>query len=195
MAQDPGDMPINRTQHNHSYHDVCTPECGITELGVNPDPIKHSWHPGSVEQQRAHFRPETGHDMKRRPVREGPDYASGVDAESVSLNFVIDLQMPADLITPRMQWILEQVVVGVLGEFVRSNLQYGDTDMSLGYQGQFAELFHIVAKLKRTMWDNNYAGLSTGGARSQIQRELESLIGHALLALDLLDKENKHGKA
>jgi hypothetical protein len=191
------------------------PDYGANHIDPgNSDPIQHSWNPGPVEEQRAHFRPERisqadmgpmptsaelvdryQKNVNAKPEREGPDYNDGMGDDGVGDSFYIHLSMSADLMTERAQWILQNVVPTALRSFVRQHLQYGDTDKSLGYQGQFAELFHINAKLKRLMWDNNFTGLSTTTAVGEIREELESLIGHALLALDLLDKGNKDGRA
>lgn len=213
---DPGDPPIDR-----SYHPDMADEHAERPVRRNTDPI-NAWRPGLVSAQReAHFRPEGGGrlggrnphavgihvtqaEMGRMPEvggpndytttmprveRDGPNYSGQAEVERPLL---LDLGMPADVITPRAQWILEQCAMGALREFVRYNLQYGDTDQALGYQGQFAEMFHITAKLKRLVWDQRNPATVT---RQQVMRELESMIGHALLALDLLDKENKDGRS
>lgn len=55
----------------------------------------------------------------------------------------------------------------------------------LGEQGQFAEIFRKVFKLKRAMWDGQE--LVTEGKREV----LLDLIGHCFLALELIDREAK----
>jgi hypothetical protein len=179
---DPGDPPPQR---------IDPEDVPPGRKGWNNDPVQHSWNPGSVEEQRAHFRPDTDDYMpKAKPEREGPDYAVEHNVEADEA-FWIRLDLPADVIPPRAQFILQGPALVALGEFVRYNLQYGNTDESLGLQGQFAEIHHITAKLKRMLWDKRHpATIKPDG----IKGDLESLIGHALLALDLLDKENFDGR-
>lgn len=137
-------------------------------------------------------KPETGHVAKRRPVREGPDYTAleGED-DDVPPSFTIELSIDRFVILPRTRWILDNVVPTALRSFIRHNLQYRDTDEKLGLQGQFAEIYHITAKLKRQIWDRRNP---ESVAKGEVQEQLESLIGHALLALDLLEKGNKDGR-
>lgn len=182
----------------------------------NPDPINRPgpWQPGPKSwdadaEREAHFRPDGGaslgqrnpHDMHIhidkssvlvRPEREGPDYGkAGVEESDEDPNIRIDLSIAMSAVPRRTKWILQNVVPTALRSFIRHNLQYRDADESLGLQGQFAEMSHILAKLKRQIWDRrNPESVATG----EIQEQLESLIGHALLALDHLDKGNKDGR-
>jgi hypothetical protein len=102
--------------------------------------------------------------------------------------------MDIDSLPDRTNMILQGAASEALVSFVRHHLQYGDSDMELGYQGQFSELYHIVTKLKRLMWDRNWTGMATNTATGEIKEQLEALIGHSLLALNLLEEGNKDGR-
>lgn len=212
MARDPdlnnrGHIDPGEPRHNHDEMAVCGLDCPMHDLGVtNRDPI-NAWHPGSVEQQRAHFRPLPKPESawisevmygapdemmpKAKPEREGPDYANGIEEnQEADDSLWLRLSYSADLIPPRTMWILQNVVPMALRRFIRHNLEYRDTDMELGLKGQFTEIHHITAKLRRLIWKSNPQFIHV----SDVQTELENLIGHALLALDLLDKGNHDGK-
>jgi hypothetical protein len=168
---------------------------------ANPDPI-NAWNPGPVEEQRAHFRPVPGDHRhveygattdemlpKAKPVREGPDYAG--DDETVNNPFVINISYPADSIPDRTKWILQNPLPTAIRAFIRHNLQYGDADKALGLQGQFVEIHHITTKLRRLIWNRRAVVVPD---ENDARRELENLIGHALLALDLLNEGNNDGR-
>jgi hypothetical protein len=160
-------------------------EPGVKYHGANPDPIN--------ARESDHFLPAGRNPrITKLPEREGPDYNSEVTEEAVDESLWIRLSYSADLIPPRTSWILKNIVPTTLRSFIRHNLQYGNTDESLGLQGQFAELFHITAKLKRQIWDRRNPEAVANG---EVQEQLEALIGHALLALDLLEKGNKDGRS
>lgn len=162
------------------------------EAHSNPDPI-NAWAPGSVAEQRwEHFAVKGSPSLgEGRPERDGPDYNKVAEEEGDG-SFWIRLSYPADAILPRTEWILLNIVPTALRSFIRHNLQYGNTDESLGLQGQFSEIYHITAKLKRQIWDRRNPESVANG---EVQEQLEALIGHALLALDLLEKGNKDGRA
>ena len=182
---DPGDPPLSRY--------------------ANPDPI-NAWRPGSVEEQRAHFRPnprvhvtqaEMGpmptavelvdaYEAKAKPEREGPDYtnAEADDTPTIRINVGIPTR-------ERTMRIIRGPATGALLEFLRMQQAYQDTDEALGAQGQFAEIFHDTAKLKRMIWDRRNPQSASVG---EVGETLMSLIGHALLAMDHMEKGNKDGR-
>jgi hypothetical protein len=192
---DPGDVPPARK----GWIDPADADWGPPQPATrNPDPIN-----------RPHFAPEgsatfTSHevyptaaqlvkeyDTKAKPEREGPDYAAGEEGhKGIHDELWLGLGMSADVIPERAQWILQQPAMSALRSFVQHQLVYNKTDESLGLQGQFAEIHHITAKLRRTIWDRRV----TIGPVNEVKSDLESLIGHALLALDLLDKGNIDGR-
>lgn len=167
----------------------------------NPDPINRPFDSLGALRDQAHasgvrIERVTQADMGPMPEPDGPNYASVDydDEQKSDDSFWIRLSHSADLIPDRTQSILQNQVPTALRSFIRQNLQYHNTDQALGYQGQFAEIYHITATLKRLMWDSNLTGMATSVANGEIQEQLESLIGHALLALDLLEQGNKNGK-
>lgn len=200
---DPGDPPRSRYPDDLNCH--------------NPDPI-NAWQPGSVAAQReGHFRPEGGSSLGDRsphaqkahvtqaemgpvPVvyaqdyipearleKDGPNYGS-LDHEPDIPTLQIRVGIPTRERTMR---ILRGPATGALLEFMRMQQSYRDTDEALGAQGQFAEIFHDTAKLKRMIWDrSNPQSVAVG----EVQETLMSLIGHALLAMDNMDEGNKDGR-
>lgn len=187
---DPGDPPTER------YPAWMGPTAA--ERG-NRDPINADWKPGSVEDQRRHYRPEGGatlgmrdpHEnhmhIKSLPVREGPDYANVADEEIPTLRITVGIPT-----RERTMRIMRGPATGALLEFMRKQQAYQNTDEALGAQGQFAEIYHDTAKLKRMIWDRRNPQSVTVG---EVQETLMSLIGHALLAMDLVEEGNKDGQA
>ena len=199
-------------RHIHPFAVHCYEGCpafsykAAVEAPRNLDPI-NAWRPGSVEEQRqrvhkhitqAEMGPVATYGLgdelpKALPEREGPDYTKGADAADSEALWV-KLSMDIDSLPDRTNMILQGAASEALVSFVRHHLQYGDSDMELGYQGQFSELYHIVTKLKRLMWDRNWTGMATNTATGEIKEQLEALIGHSLLALNLLEEGNKDGR-
>lgn len=155
----------------------------------NPDPI-NAWRPGSVEEQRAHFRPMPTAvelvDAHHANEADGPNYTSDV-AEVPTIQIRVGIPT-----RERTMRIMRGPATGALLEFLRMQQAYQDTDEALGAQGQFAEIFHDTAKLKRMIWDRrNPQSVAVG----EVQETLMSLIGHALLAMDLMEEGNKDGRS
>lgn len=164
----------------------------------NPDPI-NAWRPGSVADQRSHITqaemgpvPDaeyTDRDVmpKAKPEREGPDYAAEEDfGELPALS--IHVNIPT---RERTMHILHGPAHEALRHFMRMQQQYQDTDQALGAQGQFSEIYHDTAKLKRMIWDRRNPQSVTV---DEVTETLKSLIGHALLAMNLIQEGNKDGK-
>jgi hypothetical protein len=140
----------------------------------NSDPI-NAWRPGSVAEQ-----------TKAKPDREGPDYANDIDAYVPTVHVVVNIP-----VRERTLNILRGPAAESLREFLRMQQQYQDTDQALGAQGQFSEIYHDTAKLKRMIWDRRNPQSVTVG---EVEQTLMSLIGHALLAIDLIREGNKDGR-
>ena len=188
---DPGDVPPGRkgwippADNDHSLR-----EMGLFDGPVNPDPINRPHYaqqgPGLGEGTRTVI--NEGVQIKGSPEREGPDYSKD-DEDPVRDSLWFNLSYPSDLIPERTMWILQNPGMSALRAFIRHQLEYRDADEALGLQGQFAEIHHITAKLKRMIWKRR-GPLDS----AKVQNELENMIGHCLLALDLLEKGNNDGQ-
>lgn len=62
---------------------------------------------------------------------------------------------------------------------------YGDTGDALGIQGQYAELWRKIGKLKGPMWDGRALTFE------QPVEVLQDLIGHCIKAIDYYQQEEK----
>lgn len=153
---------------------------------ANPDPI-NAWRPGSVVEQREQSRVHVTKAEMAKPDREGPDYANVMEEDIPTLRITVGIP-----VRERTLRIVRGPAKRALLEFMRMQQQYQDTDVALGAQGQFAEIFHDTAKLKRMIWDRRNPQSVTVG---EVQETLMSLIGHALLAMDLTEDGNKDGQA
>lgn len=99
--------------------------------------------------------------------------------------------MPADRIPPHTQELLQGPVVEALKRFITRNVEYGETADALGSRGQYADINRKVGKLKRLMWDKNVPEWSISEPTKEV---LEDLIGHCILSLYYIDKEEQDGK-
>ena len=62
---------------------------------------------------------------------------------------------------------------------------YGDTGDALGIQGQYAELWRKIGKLKGPMWEDRQL------THEQPVEILQDLIGHCIKAIDYYQQEEK----
>jgi hypothetical protein len=143
-----------------------------------------------------HPMPRSNADLGRRLEADGPNYQVDQFAEKREADDALWLRVGinADLVPPRVMDMMHNLATDALPSFVRHNLEYRDADQALGYRGQFAEISHVVAKLRKLVWDDQYGVTFEHVASDEVRKELKALIGHALLALDLLKAGNKNGK-
>jgi hypothetical protein len=83
--------------------------------------------------------------------------------------------------------IFQDILPSVLDRFLVKNADYGDTADFLGAKGQFADINPKFWKLKKALWD----GEKLHG--EPVEEILADLIGHCLLTLYFLDKEDEDG--
>jgi hypothetical protein len=79
----------------------------------------------------------------------------------------------------RCIYIAEQT----LNLFLERNQGYGATSDHLGARGQYADMWRKMGKLKHTLWDGNEP------VGEGIEEMLQDLIGHCLLTIDYLHRE------
>lgn len=99
----------------------------------------------------------------------------------------VQLVIPSAL-PEKAQRILHGPAREALDLYIRRSSDYTDADgfdpsEVLGVQGQFAEVWRKVWKLKNSMWDGREM---VGEGPREI---LMDLIGHCLLAIDMIDNE------
>jgi hypothetical protein len=140
-----------------------------------------------------HLAYDVGAQMKEA---DGPNYAADqpVNPNPPDDALWLRIDINADLIPDRVQDMFHTLAVDTLPSFARRNLEYRDADRVLGYRGQFAELSHIMAKLKKLVWDDTHGVGYEHILEADVKRELNSLIGHAVLALGLVEEGNKNGR-
>lgn len=76
--------------------------------------------------------------------------------------------------------------------FAEAYAEYGEESgkNETGLAGQWADLFRKIMKLKRSLWAGEKGHLTREGEREILQ----DMIGHALLALRMLDEGKEGGR-
>ena len=90
-----------------------------------------------------------------------------------------------------LPWRLIDVNQQAMLKFAEAYKEYGDGAADeMGLAGEWAELHRKVKKLRRAMWDGDESYLT----RESLTTVLQDLIGHALLALDMVERGIKNGR-
>lgn len=100
---------------------------------------------------------------------------------------------PGDL-TPQAERIFRQVAPKALELFARKSKGYelaaGNLAEELGVKGQWGDIYRKVMKLKGPLWEGKVDTYEHESFETE-EEVLEDLLGHVLLALDMLRKEKK----
>ena len=129
--------------------------------------------------------------QKRQTIKPAPNYEADTAAEPDETQMLwLNIGIPAELVPDHTQRILQEIVPDVLRLWIRRNVEYGDEAKELGAKGQYADINRKVRKLKRLLWDDNVPAWAVSEDKEQV---LMDLVGHCLLTIDLLRKDNIHG--
>lgn len=89
----------------------------------------------------------------------------------------------------RAHTILATIIPEFVGKFVEASAHYGDTNADvLGIAGQFGDIWRKIGPLKRALWEGKQL------TREQPREILMDLIGHALLTIEMLDRDMPLGR-
>lgn len=121
------------------------------------------------------------------------------DAQSIQ----IKIPWPEDYKMPGEQAarILGDILPGLLNHFLRKNQGYQLSGENLaeilGAKGQWGDLFRKVMVTKAVLWDGQEALIlrsqvdMEGVETESVEERLEDIVGHALLAIDMLRQGNR----
>lgn len=106
---------------------------------------------------------------------------------AASSAFAITFGVGPQPLSPKAERVLSGPAKEALELFAKRSADYSDKDgfdpsEVLGLQGQFAEVWRKVWKLKNSLWDGREL------SAEQPREILMDLIGHALLAIDMIDR-------
>ena len=81
------------------------------------------------------------------------------------------------------QYILNKLIPELTKKIVADRVHYGDNHETLGLKGQFADIWRKITPLKRSLWEGREL------TREQPREICMDLIGHCLLTIAMLDRE------
>lgn len=127
------------------------------------------------------------------------------DIENRSSEHTIQIQIPwpEDYQMPGEQAarILGDILPGLLSQFLRKNRSYQLSSENLaemlGAKGQWGDLFRKIMVTKSALWDGKGGYLLTADKliddayEESVEERLEDIVGHALLAIDMLRQGNR----
>lgn len=109
--------------------------------------------------------------------------------ELAPLRSPLSVQMPSEVTGLPQEFV--SLATAALCRFAEGYAEYGPGAAdALGLAGQWGDLHRKVAKLKRSMWEGEPAHLT----RESEADILNDIIGHCLLALDMLGREMEGGR-
>ena len=153
-----------RTQRESDRGAFGMPGLGISVSGLNPHPLLTSNGDGVIAEPKRLIKPDGVH----------------VDYGNQGYNVFAE--------TDQARRILRRHLPTVAEHFLKRNAEYGEEAHILGVKGQFADINRKVIKLKRYLWDD----VPVPPGAESIETIAGELIGHLLILIDELDREDKN---